>query len=520
MCRGVLVNLINILPMVIELKCKSCNKSFITNFKHRDKQFCDRSCYFNYAKEHKLLGKEKDDSVRESRKCIQCGNEFSERIKHKKTICSDKCRVLWNQIPVNKENRLSKSKKTLQDNYGSNSFFDTKEFKSNYGNYFNDKYGVNHPMKVPEFVSKLQKNIRGKHLITLIPRLEENNLLLVGEYSINKNGNTSKPYEFKCLKCNNIFTSTLLGSGKVPICRKCYPITKNSKLEEGIRDFINTNNIQHIDNDRTILSGKEIDILLPDYGIGIEINGNYFHSENSGDKDKRYHIDKTILSNQKNIKLLQIFEDEILLKKDIVLSRISNMLSLSQKIYGRKCVIKIVDKKTSSLFLNENHLQGNTIDVHRFGLYFNDNLVSLMTFGKKRKVLGNTTNLNCDYELVRFCNKLNVTVVGGFSKLLNYFIKNHNPSKIETYADIRWSGLNPELTVYHKNGFTFLHQTPPNYWYISREHYLNRHHRFTFRKDKLIKEGFDKNKTEWIIMQEKNYDRIWDCGSLKFVLNL
>jgi glycosyltransferase involved in cell wall biosynthesis len=31
--------------------------------------------------------------------------------------------------------------------------------------------------------------------------------------------------------------------------------------------------------------------------------------------------------------------------------------------------------------------------------------------------------------------------------------------------------------------------------------------------------GFDKNKTEWEIMQEKSFDRIWDCGSMKFEMS-
>lgn len=104
--------------------------------------------------------------------------------------------------------------------------------------------------------------------------------------------------------------------------------------------------------------------------------------------------------------------------------------------------------------------------------------------------------------------------------MLKHFIKKHSPFKIETYADIRWSGVNPENTVYNKNGFSFLHITPPNYWYIDKKNYLHRYHRYNFRKDVLIKEGFSKEKTEWEIMKEKNYDRIWDCGSMKFELKL
>jgi hypothetical protein len=208
----------------------------------------------------------------------------------------------------------------------------------------------------------------------------------------------------------------------------------------------------------------------------------------------------------------------LILKKEILLSRLSNLLKLSNVIYGRNCVIREVSKSTSSKFLDENHLQGNTIDKYRYGLYYNNDLVSIMTFGKKRKSLGNNKNDDNSFELVRFCNILNHTVVGGFSKLLKFFIQKHNPKSIETFADIRWSGINPKDTVYFKNGFEFISKTPPNYWYIKNGDSLNRNHRFTFRKDVLVKEGHPKEKKEWEIMIDKGYDRIWDCGSMKFEL--
>ncbi len=505
--------------MKIDLTCQNCNKIFTTIYKHRDKKFCDRNCYFNYARKNNTLGRTKDESVREKRNCVQCGIEFIERKKYDKTICSNECRLIWSKKDENKKNRILKSKKTLLDKYGSETFFGTKEFKLNYKNIFIEKYGVEHPMHNHNMVNKLKNTFREKHLINLIPRLSNGNLTLLDEYLVNKSGNTSMSYNFQCNVCDNIFSSTLLGSGKIPICRKCFPINKNSKLEEIIRDFLNQNNINHIDNNRKILDGKEIDLYLPEFNLGIEINGNYFHSENGGEKDKHYHLDKMKLSNQKHIKLLQFFEDEIMFKKEIVFSRLSSILKLNKTIFGRKCHIREVNKKVSTQFLNENHLQGNSVDKHRFGLYYNNELVSLMTFGKKRKVLGNKNNTVNEYELIRFCNKKNITVVGGFSKLLNFFVKSFNPKKIETYADIRWSGLKPENTVYHKNGFTYVNQTPPNYWYIKNNCYLHRFHRFNFRKDLLVKEGFSRERTEWSIMIEKGYDRIWDCGSLKFEIN-
>jgi hypothetical protein len=56
--------------------------------------------------------------------------------------------------------------------------------------------------------------------------------------------------------------------------------------------------------------------------------------------------------------------------------------------------------------------------------------------------------------------------------------------------------------------------TPPNYSYTKK--YVKREHRFNFRKDKLIKLGYDSDKTEREIMFENGYDRIWDTGNLKF----
>ena len=506
--------------MKIELECQECKEKFITDFKHRDKKFCGRKCYFNFARKNNLLGKQKDISVREIRICLHCGNEFTERKKHEKKICSQECRDIWNSNPVNKKNRINKSKESNVNKYGVDSPFKLVDFQKKCKDEFIKKYNVEHPMFVPLFKQKLKDTFKKKHLVNLIPKLEQNNLKLLDEYSVNKNGNTSKPYTFQCLKCDNIFTSTLLGSGKIPICRKCFPITKNSKLEEILKDFLNKNNIKHIDNSRTILNGFEIDLFMPDYNIGVEINGNYFHSERYGEKNKEYHINKTIISEQKNIKLIQIFEDELLLKRDITLSRLSSLFNLNKKIFARKCVIKKVSKTISKQFLNDNHIQGNSIDKLRYGLYYNDELVSLMTFGSKRKVLGNKNKSFNEYELVRFCNKLNFNVTGGFSKLLNNFIGEVKPSKIITYADIRWSGINPQKTVYYKNNFKFIKNTPPNYWYVDTKHFLIRYHRFNYRKDVLVKEGFNKEKTEWEIMKEKKFDRIWDCGSMKFELTL
>lgn len=502
--------------MKIEIECQNCHVFFSTDYKHRDKKFCNRTCYFEFAKKNNLLGRDKDPTLREDRKCVQCGNIFSERKKHNRKLCSEECRKIWNSIEENKNNRIQNSQNSLIKKYGEKSFFNLEKFKKNKKKLYFERFGVESPMHLEKNVNKLKETIRRKHLISLLPKLDENNLVFLSEYKKNKDGNTSQPYMFKCKSCDNVFSSTLLGSGKIPICRKCHPIIKNSKLEQFIKDFLNQKNIPHVSSNRKLLDGKEIDIYLPDLKLGIEVNGNYYHSENGGDKTKSYHINKTILSNEKGIDLIQFYEDEILFKRDILLSKLSSKLNLNTKIHARKCHIFDISKKDSSLFLEQNHLQGNSIDKIRIGLFLGEDLVSVMTFGKKRKSLGKINNNDNEYELVRFSNKKYTNVVGGFSKMLKYFLNKYNPTKIETFADIRWSGINYSKTVYHKNGFKFIGKTPPNYWYIKNDKYSNRYHRFGFRKDVLIKDGYDENLTEWEIMKIKGYDRIWDCGSLKF----
>ncbi len=86
----------------------------------------------------------------------------------------------------------------------------------------------------------------------------------------------------------------------------------------------------------------------------------------------------------------------------------------------------------SKIFLDENHIQGNCISKYRYGLYYNNELISLMTFGKSR--------FKDEFELLRFCNKLGYNVVGGASKLFFHFLKDHEEIKeVISYADRRWS---------------------------------------------------------------------------------
>jgi len=164
-----------------------------------------------------------------------------------------------------------------------------------------------------------------------------------------------------------------------------------------------------------------------------------------------------------------------------------------------------VPTKEKTKFLNDNHIQGTVGSKVNLGLYYDNVLVSIMTFGK-RPILNKS-----EYEMLRFCNKLNTNVVGGASRLLKYFIKNFQPNEIISYADRRWSMGN----MYEKLGFEFIENTEPNWFIINGK---NREHRVKYQKHKLIEMGFDENKTAHQICLNNRLYRIYDCGTKKYQL--
>lgn len=312
--------------------------------------------------------------------------------------------------------------------------------------------------------------------------------------------------KIKCKECNSIFERIAYSHCNIGhSCPKC----SASKTHKILESFLDNKNINYKRNDRTILDGKEIDILIPDKNIGIECNGNYWHSEEILE-DYNYHLYKTEKCENKGIQLLHFFEDELIYKMDIVQSIIEQKLKICQnRIFARNCEIKEVDASLKNKFLNSNHIQGEDQSKIKLGLYYKNELVSLMTFGVPRY------NKNVQWELIRFCNKRNNNVVGGASKLLNHFIKTYNPETIISYADKRISNGN----LYKCLNFSYSHDSEPRYYYFPKKNPLERTHRSNFTKDK-IKVKFpeaDLSKTEKILMKELGYGRIWDCGTKVYI---
>jgi len=411
-----------------------------------------------------------------------------------------------------------KQKNTLYENFGVYSPIHSEEIKEKIKKTNLEKYGFENPSMNKEISKKIkEKNFVSFNETLMCNKIIENNIFLKSEYSGISNYGKYVAYEFECLECGNNFKETF-ANNRSPVCRVCNPTYKNNSHQILLRDFFSSLNLFFYENNKSLISPFEVDFYMPEENLAIEINGNYFHSELGGNKKNDYHLNKTFLCKEKNVKLIHIFEDEILYKKDIVFDKLKNILNkIENKIYATECILKEVSSEEKDKFMEENHIQGKCDGNFCFGLYYNEELISAMYFIKK-------TN-DYEFELIRFANKNNTDVIDSFSKLLNYFIDVEKPKKIISYADIRWFGIENQKTIYFENNFIFLENTKPNYWYFKPGNYLKRHHVDNFTKDILVKECLEKNislendiDTEWDLAKKLSMDRVWDCGSMKFEL--
>jgi hypothetical protein len=315
---------------------------------------------------------------------------------------------------------------------------------------------------------------------------------------------------FKCvsghdfeIKTDNYHTRNKAG---VPLCTICNPIGNSSSIKEKeLCDYVSS--VYSGEVIQSYRDGLEIDIYLPELKIGFEFNGLYWHSEEY--KNKNYHLNKTNHFKERGIRIIHIWEDDWILKRDIIESQISNLVGLvKNRVYARKCEVVILDN--CSDFLNVNHVQGKDRSVVKMGLLYNSELVSVMTFNKLE---GRKKLPNGEWNLSRFCNLLNHSVVGGSSKLLSHFIKYNEVSRVVSYADADWSVGNLYLIL----GFLNILESKPDYKYVVCG---VRRHKQNYKKKNLGIQG--QSITEKQHMASLGYYRIWDCGKIKFekIINL
>lgn len=302
------------------------------------------------------------------------------------------------------------------------------------------------------------------------------------------------------------------------LTRSCGCLTTNfsgSLCENEVKDYIATLTDEKPQKVK-ILDGKEIDLYYEKHKIGIEYNGSAFHASIGNvykDKDKYYHRNKFMCAKEHGINLINIFDVDWETNKERIKTLLRYMFYDNTKLYARKCVVREIDKYDAKMFCNKYHLKGFTqISTIYYGLYYKDELVSVMTFGRMR----GKKESNTDFEMVRYCVKEDYNIIGGANKLLKAFEKEYNPKLVVSYSD------NDYFTgdIYSKLGFTNDGQCTINYyWYSDRVGEIKRE-ACQVKKLKELYPDLYKESTgsaEDYIMSHLGYKRVYRCGNTRWI---
>lgn len=319
---------------------------------------------------------------------------------------------------------------------------------------------------------------------------------------------------------SNIFTKNMF------TCNTC--LERCSKGQQEIYNFL-----KEFDPDiklevNGILPRKIIDIYSEKFKIAIEFDGLMYHSYgistysmyNNINIDKKLHYNRMEDLNKKGIRLFRIWDIEWLKPTHKVkwMNILRNAFQCNMnKLYARKCQVLEVKSKDARIFIDDNHIQGFAPAKHYYGLYYSDELVSIMTFGTSIRSKG-------EWELLRFCNKQGCNIIGAASKLLKHFERIHNPKELISYANLRWS----EGNIYNKLDFNLAKIVEPTYTYFKNNYdrTLKTYHRTKFTKSNIKKynenmiyeiKSFNESLTEFENMFLNGYRIIYDCGMKKYI---
>lgn len=370
-----------------------------------------------------------------------------------------------------------------------------------------EKYGTSHPMKNTSVCNKAHLNLRENSMRNLYNNIYNNFQVKILNPDIN-----SIYFNIQCEVCgeihNQIHKQTLtknLFKNHTP-CPKCgYNNPYRSAPELEIEEFINSIYDGEVQTNRRYIGGVEFDIIIPEKKLCIEYNGLYWHGDIY--KDKTFHIDKKKIAEDNGYNCIFIWEDDWLSNKEVVKHRLDLLLSKIPALFARKCEFAIVTSNEVKELLKTHHTQGYASGNLYSVLKYNNDIVSIMVFGKNRFEKSNKS-----IELIRYCPIRNIS--GGFDKLIKNSIKHihekHNIEYISTYCDLDWSGIN-------KNIYTDRHWEDIGYseqwWYYKSQQRFNR---MMFTKKKM---GVLLNNTKLStndMERELKINKVWGCGNKKY----
>lgn len=532
--------------------CKWCGKSFTP------KSGRDVYCYDTHYRACEICGKQFVIDVRRNPYVRTCSKECHYRLiatnVDKEGAAARLKDTMLERYGVDNAMKLQSSKdKMIATNvsrYGAEWYSQTDEYKAAVKDSSNRKYGCDHHLssqtvidkrkgtcmqkygvdnvsKIPEVRSRIEQSIKDRYGVSFNSQTHIPDMTAWKYFISNPRAYILDTFEDKPtiqdIACKlgvcitSIYEHIDLEHNSDVIAR-C-----QSMMESQVIEFIQSidGTIVIRSHNRSIISPYEIDIFLPDYNIGIECNPTATHNSSIKDpwgncpKPHDYHKIKSSMCAQRGIRLIHIYGYEWNHKRQIIESMLRYSLHrCNRTIYARNCSIRLVDYAQSVSFLSDNHRQGACTSSIRLGLYYNDELVSLMTFGKLRNSISKSASLE-GYELLRFCSLLNTSVIGGASKLFKYYIKNYCPQLTISYSDISHTSGN----IYPTLGFSKVSESAPGYVWVDTITDVA-YNRINAQKHNICKflhdDTINLSDTEDNIMTNHGYVKVYDSGAVRW----
>lgn len=422
--------------------------------------------------------------------------------------------------PEKEKERIKKIKQTKLDKYGNENYCNIEKIKQT----CLERYGVSSSFMAEQVKDKIKQTCLERYGVEYSAQIEQrkekakqtclerygkeyyNNKEKTKETCIEKYGVSSPMKAQEVLDKVSSTCSERYGVRWACMRKEARLRGNNSKPNQEFDFLLNSLNIEH---EREYSIGRyTYDFLINKKNTFVEINPYVTHNStyciyNRNPINKYYHQNKSKIAKENGFRCIHVFDwDDI--------NKISMLLNDRETVFGRKCKLNLVLKEDEKDFLNEYHIQGYVKSSVCVGLYYNNELVSLMSFGKPRY------NKKYEWELLRYCSIYNV--IGGAEKLFKYFLKACNPNSIISYCDTsKFNG-----NIYDKLGFKQKNKTEPSkHWYNpkTKKHITDNLLRQRGFDQLLGKEYgfFGKGTSNEELMLSHGFVEIYDCGQVTYI---
>ena len=348
---------------------------------------------------------------------------------------------------------------------------------------FKTKYGIDNPMKDRHFVDKIRETMLRRYGVDCAMNVPEfrNKFIETCKDRYGVSYFVNSPECFEASSCKSKINEKFFDKLK-----EIYPEAEQEKE----------------------CDDKRFDFRIKSIKTYIEIDPTYTHNvagnhwETNG-QPKTQQLVKTLIAESHDYRCIHVFDWDDW--EDII-----DLIRPKSRVFARQCDVRVIQDSSFNSFIDENHIQkrckGTKIAV---GLYYQDALIQVMTFGNPRY------NKNYKWELLRLCTKYDNIIIGGPQKIFNLFVKSYQPKSIISYCNLdKFDGR-----IYAALGFSLLKRNAPSQiWYNPDNGKLfTQKSLVTLGPDKLIKTNYGKGTSNMAIMENSAYESVYNCGQNVYI---